>query len=82
MSDHENLQRAEAVIAGAKRGDYDQQLGISPDTRDLLTKATSEGPLTAADVRGLTAMNRPDLIAAAYDARRLDLTTPTTQQEN
>lgn len=73
MSDRD-IAQAEAVIAAAEAGAYDTQLGISTEERALLTKANSDEPLTVADVRALTAHNRPDLIAAAYNAGRITLT--------
>lgn len=79
MSDHESLARAHQVIADAETGGYDEQLGIDPDTRALLTKATSDEPLTIADVQALTRLDRPDLIDAALRADRITLTEGTSE---
>lgn len=81
MSDYESMQKAEAIIAAADRGEYDAQLGIAPDERELLNRAEGDGPLSAADVTALSTANRPDLIDAAYLAGRINL-DPTTDQEN
>ncbi len=65
---------AESVISAADTGTYDAQLGISPEERDLLTRANGAGPLSMNDVHALAEHNRHDLISAAYDAGRIALT--------
>jgi hypothetical protein len=79
MSSYEQIATAEAVIAAAERGDYDAQLGVSPEHRALLTRATGTDPMSLQDVRALHLAGRVDLIAAAYDAGRI---TTTTTEEN
>jgi hypothetical protein len=71
VSDYEALRRAQEVIAGADRGEYDEQFGISTEERELLTRAAGDKPLSSADVEALSAIQRHDLIAAAYDADRI-----------
>jgi hypothetical protein len=78
VSDYEATRRAREVIAAADRGDYDELLGITPEQRALLTRATGDGPMAYGDVVALAAIHRDDLIAAAYDAGRINLDT----QEN
>ena len=73
MNDYENLARAEAVLAAEQNGAYDTQFGISPEERALLTKATSDEPLSLADVTELRRINRIDLIDAAHRADRINL---------
>lgn len=68
-----HIAAAEAVIAAAENGAYDQQFGITPEHRDLLTRATGDELLSLTDVRALTAAGRHDLIAAAFDADRINL---------
>lgn len=70
-----DLAAAEAVIAAYGRGDYDTQLGVSPETRELLNKASGTDPLTRDDLARLVVLNRPDLIVAAHRAGRIDLPT-------
>jgi hypothetical protein len=71
MSDYEAMRRAQEVIDAAENGDYDERLGISTEQRELLTRAAGDKPLSSADVEALSAIQRHDLIAAAYDADRI-----------
>jgi hypothetical protein len=79
MSDHASLQKAHEVITAYEAGAYDEQTGVTPEERALLTKAAGDGPLTPADVSALWRINRPDLIDAAHRANRINL-NPDTQE--
>lgn len=74
MCSHEQMAAAEAVIAAAERGDYDDRLGITPEHRALLTRATGTDPVSLADVRALAASGRADLIDSAHRAGRITIT--------
>jgi hypothetical protein len=73
MSDYASLQKAHEVITAYEAGAYDEQTGVTPEERALLTKATGDGPLTPADVSALVRLNRHDLIDAAHRADRINL---------
>lgn len=73
MSYHDSFARAEATIAAAEAGAYDEQLGISAEQRDVLTRAKGDGALSLDDIRTLNQMGHQALTAAAYEAGRITL---------
>lgn len=77
MSDYDALTRARDVIHAWESGAYDQERGITPEQRDVLDRAASDGRLSIDDFRTLVALGEWDLAISANDNDRIE-----TDQEN
>lgn len=67
---YESIKSAEDILRAAESGAFDEQLGISPADRDLLTRAES-GAIYLRELPALRALGRDDLVAAAHDTNRI-----------